>query len=360
MLVIAVVVAAVPAMYLIASVPSGSSAVYQVIDENLTLRGQAAVVPCMGFNSAVCPSAANASLYPVELIKFGGEDYYLSSYTEYPSGQSVGCVNSICSTETGPIGTYTVWFTNSTVYCISPAHPFTNTARQNRTCPTSPYHVTTVVVPTPSASALGSTIGLRLDLSLASNSNGSIGVVVDEFNILDHLNNITADTRWPVNQFLWTRDVCGPPTGVPMGYAILQGDYSQTNFTTGTPLYIEAEPSSLLCPYEAPTPYYAFKPLSDVAATYEWGNIPGLAGVYNVTASSEGAWSGYWAGSASQYGLGSVNGNACPGQASTVPVQVASSGCPLVFNQFSPGEYTVVAADEWGQVALLHFTVQDG
>ena len=117
---------------------------------------------------------------------------------------------------------------------------------------------------------------------------------------------------------------------------------------------------------------YAFKPLSDVATANERDNVPGLAGLYNVTVNTAchwtpgdcwwsglGTWSGYWTGSASQSGAGFVTGGACPsGQVSSSsnPVQ-ASSGCPLVFNQFPPGVYTVVAADEWGQVAVLHFTV---
>ena len=355
-LVVVIIVAAILVVYFIAF---NSPAVYQVTDENLTLHGEAAIVPCKGFNSAVCPSAGNASLYHVELVRYGGEDYYLSSYTEYPSGQSVECVGSSCVTLTTTASTYTVWFTNSTVYCISPAHPFTNSEHQNPTCPTSPYRTTTVIVPTPSVSSLDSAIGLRLNLSLASDPNGAIVVAVNDFNTLDHVNNITASNRWPMNQggsAFWISG--GSFYAPPLAYAILQGDYSLNNFTTGAPLSLEAERYGTT-PYVAPTPYYAFNPYSDVATAYEPGDIDLPGAYYNVTVGSGGTVSGYWTGSGSQSGVGSIIGGACPGQASTIPIVQASSGCPLVLNQFLPGVYTVVAADEWGQVVLLHFTLQD-
>jgi hypothetical protein len=233
----------------------------------------------------------------------------------------------------------------------------------------------TVVVPTPSSTSnLNSSIGLRLDLALSVNSSGGATVTADIFNTFNRVNNITAKEHWPIDPsglFLWVQGYCGPPPGVPIGYAVFRGNYGQDNFTMGTPLSLEAQ-SQLSCPYEAPTQYYAFKPLSDVATANERDNVPGLAGLYNVTVdtachwtpgdcwwSGLGTWSGYWTGSASQSGAGFVTGGACPsGQVSSSsnPVQ-ASSGCPLVFNQFPPGVYTVVAADEWGQVAVLHFTV---
>ena len=146
------------------------------------------------------------------------------------------------------------------------------------------------------------------------------------------------------------------PTPLPIGYEILQGNYGQGNFTEGTPLVLDAQPTMLGCPAQAPTPYFYFEPLSDVAQTYEYANVPNLAGVYNVTVDSSassggGTWSGAWTGSAWQTGAGSIGGGDCPGSTST-------SGCPLEFNPFAPGAYTVVAGDEWGQVLNLHFMVE--
>jgi hypothetical protein len=330
---------------------SASSAVYQVVESNLTLRGHAAVVPCIGFNEAGCPSADNASLSQVELIKYGGEFFYMSN-------QSLSGAAAEGQSESST--TYAVWFTNSTVYCISPAHPLTNTERQNPTCPTRPYEPTTFVIPVPSASALNPSTGLRLSLSLHANSNGTLTVAFEELNTLNHVGNVTASYRWSIegtgaNVSLWADASCGP--FLPAGYEVLRGNYGQNNFTEGTPLTLDAQIAGVFCLADTPTPYYAFQPLSDVAETYQWGNIPSMAGIYNVTVGSSylqvGAWSGSWTGSTTQEGAGTVVGGSCPGSNST-------SGCPLMLNPFPPGLYSVVAADEWGQVAVLHFAVQDG
>jgi len=328
---------------------STSSSVYQVIESNLTLRGQTAVVPCVGFNVAGCPSASNASLSQVELIKYGDELFYLSN-------QSLPGAAAGDQSESNT--TYTVWFNNSTVYCISPAHPSTNTYHENPTCPAQPYEPTTFTIPVPSSSALNSSTGLRLDLSLHANSNGTLTVTFDEFNTLDHVNNVTASGKWSeggTNVSLWAQEACGP--FLPAGYEVLKGNYGQNNFTEGTPLTLAAQLTGLFCIANAPTPYYTFQPLSDIAETYQYRNIPSAAGIYNVTVDSSyasaGGWSGFWTGSTSQGGAGNVVGGDCPDANST-------SGCPLVLNPFPPGPYTVVAADEWGQIVVLHFAVQNG
>jgi len=128
-------------------------------------------------------------------------------------------------------------------------------------------------------------------------------------------------------------------------------------------LVLDVQPL-IFCPVgPAPTPYFAFEPLSDVALTYQWANFTSLEGVYNVTVntachwssgsgcdlSAAGPWSGYWTGSSSLQGQ-NARGGACSPQAGL-------EACPLEFNEFPKGVYTVVAADEWGQVVLLHFTV---
>ncbi|HLQ07277.1 MAG TPA: hypothetical protein VK126_05940, partial [Nitrososphaerales archaeon] len=319
---------------------SGSSAVYQILGRNLTLRGQAAVVPCIGFNEVSCPSASNATLHPVELIAYGGNHYHLYNKTE--ETQCCGVISNATTTITiaPTFTTYATWFTNSSIFCISPAHPITNTEHQNRTCPTEPYRAISFDIQTPSTSALSSTTGLRLDLSLSSNSSGGVIVTVDEFNTLGRVNNLSASNNWPLNPsglFLWLQGICGQPN-FPVGYAIFQGNYSATSFKTGVPLTLEAQPITT-CPYEAPTPYFAFKPLNDVALTYQWANIASLAGVYNVTVNTSchwtrgsgcitggtGTWSGYWTGTGSQQGAGlEIDGGACP--------DLSSSHSCLLFN----------------------------
>jgi hypothetical protein len=331
---------------------SAPAQVYQVLETNLTLTGPPATVPCTGMNEG-CPSATNASISKVELIRYGPSVFYVYNQSA-PTGAPLSAANPV-----EPYVNYTIWFTNSTVYCISPAHVLTNTGHQNRTCPTQPYASMTVTIPASEASILNPTTGLRASLSLSADKDGALTVDVKEFNTLSKANNLTVGNDWPVSSvqslFLWSAGWCGQPF-LPIGYEILQGNYGRGNFTEGTPLTLAAQPTTLGCPAEAPTPYFYFASLSDVAETYEYGNIPSLAGIYNVTvdslASSGGTiWSGAWTGSAWQEGAGSVGGGDCPGSTSTL-------GCPLELKPFAPGTYTVLAGDEWGQILILHFRVE--
>jgi len=114
---------------------------------------------------------------------------------------------------------------------------------------------------------------------------------------------------------------------------MLQGIYGENNFTEGIPLALEPEIFPTTCAvYGGSSDYLAFMPLSDRVRR---GNI-----------STAGTWSGFWTGSGN-FG----RGNTCPGSNS-------SYNCHLLLNPFTLGIYSVVAADEWGQVVILHFKVQ--
>lgn len=350
------------------SSPSGAvtqGSVYQVVDSNLTLGGQAAGVPCTGLDLGSCPT--NATLTDVELISYGGVPYYLYSET-LPNGGGTIAGGS------APTSVYTVWFTNSSVYCVSPAHPLTSTLVQNPTCPTVPYAPVTIDVPVATASTENATLGLMLGLSLHAGPGGSVNVTVDDYNVLGTGNNLTAANRWPipgVEMFLWSgADTCGVPGNMPAGYAIFQGNYSLASLNGVQPLTTYAFPL-LECPYEAPATYYAFYPHSYAAQSNPFSNIAGTA-LYNVTVDTACRWtpengciwslvapqSGYWTGSGTQASAGSaVDGGDCP---TTVSAPQPTLNCPLLFNPFPPGTYTVLAGDEWGQAVVLHFTVSSG
>lgn len=346
---------------------TSGGAVYQVVKENLTLTGAAASVPCEGMNLASCP--ANATLAGVQLIQYGGSYFYLASQAE-----ASGAPMEVNGVTASPSTTYAVWFTNSSVFCISPAHPLTNTFRQNPTCPTVPYHRVTITVPVPAADAENATLGLRLGLALAANPGGTLNVTVSDFNVGGTVDNLTAASSWPlagVEMFLWAGgQSCGVPPDVPVGYAIFQGSYTLAELQGEQPLTTYAYPL-VECPYEASTPYYAFAPHSDVAQGYTLGNIPSLAGKANITVDTACPWApgngcvwsligpqwGYWTGTSTQSGAGlGVDGGFCP----TAPGQQRTLDCPLTFNPFPPGTYTVLAGDEWGQAVALQFTVQWG
>jgi hypothetical protein len=83
---------------------SMSTLPWQVIDKNVTIYGDLTGIPC-GALMLSCVTYPNQSLI-VQLIKYKSNYYYVSNYT---------IVSSISGHTT-----YSIWFTNSTDYCISP------------------------------------------------------------------------------------------------------------------------------------------------------------------------------------------------------------------------------------------------
>jgi hypothetical protein len=214
---------------------------------------------------------------------------------------------------------YTIWFTNSTVFCISPAYGY-------NLCPTSPAQVLFVTLDGNSASVTNPSLGLSLILRLAAdNSDGGIvRITVDELNTLDRVNNVSAASNWRIPQ----ANLSGPWQTTMVGYAVYRGFYGAGNFTSGEPLPLgEIGTGSASCtPCPAPT-YYLFQSMSDNATT-----SPGSRFWYTSTSSMTINFtdniSGYWASSNN-------------------------------FEIFPAGTYTVVAMDQWGQAVALHFTVEN-
>ena len=165
-----------------------------------------------------------------------------------------------------------------------------------------------ILVPVSSASTLDPTTGLSLNLNLSTNYNGWVILTVYEFNTFDRANNVSAADSWPSNTlFRWVQEPYEENVGMA-GYEMLQGNYGLSNFTQGTALWLQPPPSLLGCCGEAAPPTsYAFQPLSEA----------------NVLS---GSYPGYFAGGST-------------------------------YTPFSPGTYTVLAGDEWGDVAILHFIV---
>jgi hypothetical protein len=165
-------------------------------------------------------------------------------------------------------------------------------------------------VPVSSASTLDPATGLSLNLNLSTNSDGWVILTVYEFNTLDRASNVSAADSWPSNTslFQWVRESYEANVGMA-GYEILQGNYGLGNFTLGTALWLQPPPSLLGCCVsggQSPTSY-AIQPLSEA----------------NVLS---GSYLGYFVGGST-------------------------------YTPFSPGIYTVLAGDQWGNVAILHFAV---
>ena len=170
--------------------------------------------------------------------------------------------------------------------------------------------------------------GLSLSLSLDSKtyqSGQQVGIYIDETNTLSKTNTINSSAKWLINGL--GVGPCGP-LNYPFGIAVFQGNYSAADISSATPLQIY-EPGIYHCPdILADISSYIFQPLSDIAAVFQMSES--TAGfTAGMNAEFEPAPTGYW----------------------------ASNDVGAAFTKFDPGVYTVVAGDEWGALAIVHFTV---
>jgi hypothetical protein len=166
--------------------------------------------------------------------------------------------------------------------------------------------------------------GLELSLALNGTSIASgkgITVTVAEVNTLKTTDNLSVANDWPVGGL--TIGACGRLND-PMGIEVLSGYYDAANATSGKALQIY-NPGIYMCPAMLSTiEGYLFQPSSDNATVY--GSCESSA-CFNETVSATISVTGYW------------------------------TGGPSTFTSFPSGVYTVVAGDEWGGIAILHFTV---
>ena len=137
----------------------------------------------------------------------------------------------------------------------------------------------------------------------------------------DSIENVTAADSWAFpERMLWELQ-CAP--GWPIGMGLMRGHYTQDNYTLGTPLQPATPPSQ--CVSGSPQ-YFLFYPHSDQALASVNDNPYRWRILMNVTLSQ-----------------GSLSPNALPGAPSP-------GGLPS-------GVYTVVFADEWGDVLTANFRV---
>ncbi|MDG6906882.1 MAG: hypothetical protein JRN20_13965 [Nitrososphaerota archaeon] len=212
----------------------------------------------------------------------------------------------------------------------------------------TPSTVTVISVETPSNCGLAcsttspttsvyqsasSTNGLRLDLSVAP-SNGSVGtwvISVDEFNTLNSVNNVSIANNWlyPESYELNPYNPCGLLGTVGVG--IFQGYYGMNNYTEARALALYNTSLVYMCvtTVSVPNAHYSIRPDSNIATVLYPGSIFSNT---NTTLSLSFSANGYWTGG-------------------------DGSQAPAMFDKFVPGIYTVLAADEWGKVVLVHIDV---
>ena len=279
---------------------------WKVVRTNLTVYYDAACIPVEA-SYLSCPTVNTAvhspSLSGVDLITYQGTYYYAVNFTFYLNGQPV---------------TNLLWYTNSTIFCMSPPQLYSS----YNACPIGPPRQLGMTTPSTSAHAVNQTLGLELRLNLATNSlTGGLLVNIQEENLLDRINNVSASDQWRVPP----ANMTGYYMGGILGFAIYQGTVDLSNLSTAKPLPL-LEPGSMInCPYCSSLRYYLFQPLSDNATAPPGGTFPYYSSS-SIQVSLNDTISGYWTSSTQ-------------------------------FMYFPSGIYTVAALDQWGQVALLQFEV---
>lgn len=196
----------------------------------------------------------------------------------------------------------------------------TTTSSTSSTSSTTQASSTSTSEPNPSEN-----LQLTLSLNTTTVAAGQpFQVTVTEYNTLPTTNNVSVAASWAVSGL--ELGGCGStprPYQDPLGVAVFSGHYTAGNISQGKAIAIFP---AMSCPaYVRNETGYLFQPQSDLAQV-----LP------NSVSASPGAISG------------SVT--ISRGYADESP---SSAGTP-----FSPGVYTVVGGDEWGDLAFLYVTVQ--
>lgn len=113
---------------------------------------------------------------------------------------------------------------------------------------------------------------------------------------------------------------------LPYGLGIARGNFTVSDLNQAVEFNL-IRPGVYSCPMIPAVDQFQFLPHSYIAKMYNSQDSPPYVGETNFHFSEN--YSGYW--------TGGINGP--------------------TFHSFEPGIYTVIAADGWGQVTLLHFQV---
>jgi hypothetical protein len=304
------------------STSSTNSTAWAVLNSNTTVYGNLACEDTVAVLYPVScpptyPGVKSPSLTNVEIISYRGQVLYDANISIGINGQPI---------------TWTMWFTNSTIFCVSPSDGYA-------LCPTHPTYPT-IIITTPSASSSNSSNGLRLDLQLSNTTEG-VNVTVDVYNTLNTFNNVTSASDWAI----YSNSLNDISDNQVVAFAVYQGNYGAGNFTAGSPLAIDNVGGGNIGPVLSPSVVYSFNPDSGVASAPAGAFAPGPFSK-NVTLSY--TVSGY-----STCSVGTLSFR--PQNASGLWLCPQDTG--YKFNPFPPATYTVVGLDQWGDVAVLHFEV---
>jgi type II secretory pathway pseudopilin PulG len=196
----------------------------------------------------------------------------------------------------------------------------------------------TELVFTQSTSTTDKSLGLNFNMAINTTllqSGEAISITLNETNTFPYFNNITASENWSYSGFEGQLGGGINLLNRPFTVAIVGGYYTASEIEGTNSLPIFSSPAIIYllnyaclggnCIPIPPTEYdfYPSSSLMIINYNQSWG-LPPL----NESASSSMSFSGY-------YDNSSWN----------------------VIHEFTPGVYTVIGGDEWGQLVLLHFVV---
>jgi len=190
-----------------------------------------------------------------------------------------------------------------------------------------PPRTYTVSLSATSTGALSPGNGVELSLTVNStdiSAGHGVAVTVDELNTITTLNNVSASGDWPVGNL--AVGPCGP-LNYPFGVTVLSGNYDLANVSSVNALQLY-QPGTYNCPM-----------------------ILAGIGSFVFLASSD---------NATIFGSCKVGGGACLSERVDTTVVFDGYWSGNAFTRFPSGIYTVVAGDEWGGIAILHFAVTGG
>ncbi|MBO0887901.1 hypothetical protein J2P12_02245 [Candidatus Bathyarchaeota archaeon] len=174
--------------------------------------------------------------------------------------------------------------------------------------------------------------GLRFTLTLNKTSvvgGMPVDIIVDDQNILSTSNRLDASRNWRVAVEVFPCGYLGT-IDPPIGFAIYRGYFTETSLWLANQLTLYSPgPYSCDPSVRGAMTSYIFDPNNDTAAFYgPCGSTPCSTTQVQLEEGFRGSW--------------------------IVPPFNSSSG---TFQIFTPGVYTVVGADQWGDLAILHFLV---
>jgi hypothetical protein len=170
---------------------------------------------------------------------------------------------------------------------------------------------------------------LRMELTLNASrvpSGETVQIIMNLTNVLNSHSLVRAGYSWPIDGLIWPPNLCQSQYVFPVGLAIFAGYYVAGNLSSGHPLYI-MKPGTTMCPNIPSSDGYNFNPTSNVAILND------APGYFMIRVQASTSVNGSWSGGSPPYYAGSK------------------------FSHFSPGVYTVVEGDEWGDVLFLYFRV---